>query len=257
MLSDVSKGYLSEALNATGYSIDDVKTVLGWGITEGVKTDFGVIKNLNEVMQGLAEAAINSKIAPTYTTREGHIIPFGQWYNEVDTSVEGIPVKYSGKENANWGLNVKAYPRKKGIEPFSVTESISKKTGELVKKVGQKAISQAGVLTTQAQDGINIGMTMQALDKLYPSGGARAAQIFDAMMVTPKRGGMVARQLNNDFYKLNKEWSMVEEFMRELVAKDVKIPVKLQDKVADILSAKRDLFKNLKASGVNQFPWPK
>jgi hypothetical protein len=255
ILSDTTKGDLAGALEATGYTVDDVKVVLGWGVNEGVKNDFDVVKKLNEVMQGLAEAAINSGVAPTYTTREGHIINFGQWFNEVDTSVEGIPVKY--KKGVDKGIRVDAYARKKGIEPFSVTNPVNKKTGEVTRKVGQKAISQAGVLTTQAQDGINIGMTMQALDKLYPSGGARAAQIFDAVMATPKRGGMVAKQLNNDFYKLNKEWSMVEEFMRELVAKGTNVPVKLQDKVADILSARRDLFRNLQAAGVNQFPWPK
>ena len=256
ILSDASKGDLLGALEATGYSIDDVKTVLGWGVTEGVKTDFGVIKNLNSVMQGLAEAAINSGVAPTYTTREGHIINFGQWVNEVDTSVKGIPVRYR-KDAKNQGINVKAYARKKSVEPFFVTEYTDDSTGKTTTKIGMKAIKQAGVLTTQAQDGINIGMTMQALDKMYPSGGSKAAQIFDAVMVTPKRARMVSRQLNEDFYKLNREWSMVEEFMRELQLKGANIPVKLSNKVADILSARRGLFNNLKASGVNQFPWPK
>jgi hypothetical protein len=255
-LSNPANSHISEFLKIAGVSIDDAKRELGLGVVEGVKTDFGVVKNLNEVMQGLAEAAINSDVAPTYTTREGHIINLGQWYNQVDTSVEGVPVKYSGKHK-DWGLNVKAYPRKKGVEPFSVTESTNAKTGEVTRKVGQKAISQAGVLTTQAQDGINIGMTMQALEKAYTSGGSRAAQIFDAMMITPKRGRFVAKQLNGDFYKMNKEWSMVEEFMRELVAKNTNVPVKLQNKVADIRRARRDLFKNLQAAGVNQFPWPK
>ncbi len=255
ILADKSQGNILEALEATGYSVDDVKTVLGWGVNEGVKTDFGVVKNLNEVMQGLAKAAIDAEVAPTYTTREGHIINFGQWLNEVDTSQEGIPVRY--KKGVEPGINVKAYARKKSIEPFHVTEHTAKDTGEKYFKTGVKAVKQAGVLTTQAQDGINIGMTMQALAKKYPSGGSRAAQIFDAVMVTPKRGSMASRQLNNDFYKLNKEWSMVKEFMQELEAKGVTIPNKLRGRVEEILSAKRGLFRQLEAAGVNQFPWPK
>jgi len=261
MLSDPTNGNILASLESAGYSVADAEKVLGDGVTGGVKVDFDVVKKLNDAMQGIAKATIDAGVDPTYVTREGHIINFGQWFNEVDTDVPSVPVRYStaalkAKDLKTWGIDAKAYARKKGVNPKSVTE-YTDKDGKVIIKTGVKAIKQSGVLTTQAQDGINIGMTMMALAKKYGNGSSKAAQIFDAVMVTPKEAANASRQLNQDFYELNKEFSMVKEFMEQMQDKGVTILPKLANAVAAIIANRARLFEQLKASGVNQFPWPK
>ena len=228
-----------------GVEVDFAKALFSKAAWASVQTDFGAIKRLNTTLQGLAAAALQAGIDPVYTTREGHKINLGLFTSEVDMAFKPVPITYKGKSRAERveGLNVAAYTRKNYINAKY--------------NRGSKAAKQAGVLTTQSQDGINIGLSMQAMAELYGGTlyGVRAAQIFDAILSTPKHANRWSKQLNSDFYKLNEDWSMVEEFAKELKAQGVKIPKELQANLEQIKKNRRGLFKMLQSKNVQQFPW--
>jgi hypothetical protein len=237
---------IAEVLDNNGVSQEDAVAVLGWGAVEAVENTFESVKLLNEFMQSVANEAIKAGIDPVFTMREGHSINLGEFITEIDPTQKPVGIKYSKGQRGDTDVNVTAYTKKSGIDSMA-----------------NKAIRQAGVLPTHAQDGINIGTSFQNMATYFASQGkvkqgAGGHQIFDGIFMTPKDAPKWAETLNNDFYDINKNWSFAEEFYKQMMAHkafEASTSKKTKALLRNIRLKRANALNRVSKKDVRQFFW--
>ena len=237
---------LARAIADSGViNLEDVKQILGWGANSAVEETFTSVKLLNSFMQETAQVAINAGLEPWFTMREGHRINFGEFIDEIIPGA-GIPISYREGQRRRDDMNVTAYPRFQGIQGKS-----------------NKSVTQAGVLPTHAQDGINIGTSFQNMERYFAKRGnarkgAGGHQVFDGIFMTPKDAPKWAKTLNDDFYDINKNFSFAQEFYDQLMTEaafrnaDKK---KILGMLNEINTARRSVLGRISKEHIRQFYW--
>ena len=211
-------------------TVQQVRDRLGDIAVEAVGTEFTAVKKLNEVMASMAKIAANAGINPIITTAEGHRINLGLFESKQD-----LEFGTAGYVDVGGGVQTAI------------------KRGQINPQAGNKAATQAGVLGTHANDGINIGMTMNHFADTQR--GNVAAQVFDGVMMPPKYAAEYSDQLNRDFYVLNKQFTAVTSLANNLKARGLRLPRDLLNKIRIIEKTKDRLFDRLKQEHVKQFFW--
>ena len=87
------------------------------------------------------------------------------------------------------------------------------------------------------------------------AGRLQAAQIFDGVMMPPKYAAEWSQQLNNDFYEINRNYSIVEAFESMMIKAKVPMGKKLRAQIAQIKAQRKAFFAKLKKENVHQFLW--
>ena len=89
-----------------------------------------------------------------------------------------------------------------------------------------------------------------------------AAHVFDGVMMSPLDAQEYAKQLNDDFYNINKQYSVLNNFVYELERagfswkRNPKIVMEVKAAIAQINSDRLRFFARLKKEHVKQFPYP-
>ena len=237
---------LARAIADSGViNLEDVKEFLGQGANSAVEETFTSVKLLNSFMQETAQVAINAGLEPWFTMREGHRINFGEFIDEIIPGA-GIPINYREGQRRRDDMNVTAYPRFQGIQGKS-----------------NKSVTQAGVLPTHAQDGINIGTSFQNMERYFAKRGnarkgAGGHQVFDGIFMTPKDAPKWAKTLNDDFYDINKNFSFAQEFYDQLMTEAAFRVAKKGDLLGmlnKINTARSSVLDRISKEHIRQFYW--
>ena len=237
-------------VDGSGMTIEEITAHVGISAWESVKDNFKEIKIVNDTMRQLVEAAkasdlINSLIIPTYAD---HNVVLGQKETVANPDAYGgnpPRVAYSDKK----GGTTKVLARERSTDSFGLLTT----DGKL------KAAAQAGVLGIHAMDAINLMMTWKNMGKKARVRNAQAYvnafQVFDGVLMPPKHAREWAKQLNDDFYKVNTEYSMVDIFAQKLIKAEVHIPAKTLVAIAKIKANRARNAKRMRAKDIRQFFW--
>lgn len=241
---------------------------------EAVENEFASVKEFTSTMSAIATFAAAAGLPPIITTYGGHEIRLGDISRQaspefgsdrVNKIEQAIKDTYKTKDLAK---------RKKLIAMKSKLEGGYVQVGDTYAAVQRninnptssykdsndnihyRAATQAGVLGTHANDAINLAMTFGKMDG--ESHGNVAAQVFDGVFVPPGLARKYAKQLNDDFYKLNREFGAAERFFNEIkdrLPPNTRYPRDLEKALNRIVAKRKVLFKHLQAKQIKQFFW--
>ena len=259
-----------------GDNQEAIMDTIAYAMKDSVHSSFKDVKKLSSIMTELTTLAVEQGIDPELITFGGHSILFGYKSSERIAGLgfddRGVEVKPTQtkldpqarivKPDASKGE--KFYDRK--ARPGETTERLIKKgpnkgkTFEVL--AGQlKAATQAAVLPTHNNDGINIGKTFNEIAAKH--GIHVGAQIFDGVLVTPKKAAAMAKQLNQDFYDINISRSTLMRMKDALDTNPVRrfnwnknSKTQKMRRAIDVMNKNREkLLRRLRAAGIKQFWW--
>ena len=238
-----------KVLDGSDLTLKEIQQHIADSAWLSVSEEFESIKIVNDVMRELVNAAWAAGLKDSLVlgTAADHNVILGLKETvENPDAYGGNPprVAYSDKK----GGTTKVLARERSTDSFGFTAK-----GKL------KAAAQAGVLGIHAMDAINLMMTWKNMGKKARKKNAEAYvnafQIFDGVMMPPKHARAWAKQLNHDFYKVNTEYSMVDQFYKKLRKAKVSIPAKTLAKLAKIKRNRALNASNMEAKNIRQFFW--
>lgn len=202
-----------------------------------VNQNFPGLKSLANTLSNIVEFSIDQGVAPRTITNNADFIEFGlsrRVVNE-DKSFKGSYGKGATENQQSRGINLQSM--------LKVNDPAGKdSSGQAARYKGAK---QAPVLITQSIDAL---VMMRALSRLKEKlgRGFYAAQIFDGVMMTPKKARMFSEQLHKELIYIGNNYDMVGSLMEEIFKLD---PAKFME-LAKINNPKQgpQLIKNYKNS---------
>jgi len=189
---------------------------LGIVMGESVQIRFSSVKQLSSVLSSAADAAWSQDFELSIPTNNGFRINLGRVISEVDEDTKTTYTvatgeyrldKETGEDVPVMRSGVAVYNTKKNFEAWATEHTQS----------SIKAASQITVMLNHSNDSININRAITKMHKRIlerkgmgpDAAGNTAAQVFDAIFVTPLQAGEYANELNDTFRRLNVESSHV------------------------------------------------
>ena len=260
------KQQVDDIIGSSDTDLETVFNAIAESMVGAVETSFPHIKELAVLLSAIAEEAAVQGLDPKLVTVEGHAILLG--LKSYDVNEEG---RFLDPETGVLALPAKSKldPKGRYIKETEGTFGRKARPGETRKITWKgrtfqvpagnlKASTQAAVLPTHHNDGINIGKTFNHF-KNNPDMNI-AAQVFDGVMTTPKRAAATAKQLNKDFVAINREVSNLKRLKQALDAQNFnwsrsKKTNALRRRLDKLEVQRMILLKQITSSGVKQFFW--